>query len=41
MRYTQQEDGTIFREADGAYIPPDLLNRDYQEYLKWLARQNQ
>ena len=27
---------TIKRIADGASIPPDESNTDYQEYLKWL-----
>lgn len=26
---------TIIRTGDGAYIPTDPANRDYQEYLKW------
>ena len=26
----------IHRTADGAYIPPDPLNSDYAEYLKWV-----
>lgn len=31
---------TIIRTTDGANIPPDPNNRDYQEYLKWLAEGN-
>ena len=27
---------TIIRTADGACIPDDPTNRDYQDYLKWL-----
>ena len=26
---------TIKRIADGASIPPDPANKDYQEYLEW------
>jgi hypothetical protein len=28
---------TIIRTADGANIPPDPANRDYEEYLLWVA----
>jgi hypothetical protein len=30
----------IFRYTDNTYIPFDLANRDYQEYLKWLEEGN-
>ena len=30
----------ILRIEDNAYIPMDKSNRDYQEYLEWLAEGN-
>lgn len=32
---------SIIRIADGASIPSDPDNTDYQEYLKWLAEGNE
>lgn len=34
-------DSGILRVHDKAYIPNDLANTDYQEYLKWLSEGNQ
>lgn len=31
---------TVLRVADGAFIPFDPANRDYQEYLQWVEAGN-
>ena len=31
---------TILRKEDNAFIPFDEANRDYQEYLAWVAEGN-
>ncbi len=35
-----KHDNVIVRTADGTSIPTDPLNRDYKEYLEWLAAGN-
>ena len=37
---TGREDVIVRRKADNASIPFDPLNRDYQEYLAWVAAGN-
>jgi hypothetical protein len=49
MSYTQAwdhmnnkpHDRMIVRDKDGAFIPFDPGNIDYQEYMKWLSEGNQ
>ena len=38
--FINQELNVIQRIVDGACIPFDEDNRDYQEYLKWVAAGN-
>ena len=40
LTFGQTESGCIIRTTDGACIPFDLANTDYQEYLKWLEEGN-
>jgi hypothetical protein len=32
--------GTLMRASDGAFIPCDLGNMDYQAFLAWIAAEN-
>ncbi len=34
------ESTCILRKEDNAYIPKDEGNKDYQEYLEWVAEGN-
>jgi hypothetical protein len=36
-----QDPTCIVRISDRAFIPLDVMNADYQEYLKWLAEGNE
>lgn len=40
MTYTLTDNTTIIRDADGAAIPADEANTDYQAYLAWVAEGN-
>ena len=40
MTYQLTQGDTILRTADGAFIPPDPANTDYQAYLHWLEEGN-
>lgn len=33
-------DSGVLRSTDGAFIPCDLGNRDYQQFLAWIAAGN-
>lgn len=37
---TGEISGSVFRRADGAYIPDDPANRDYQGFCVWLDEGN-
>lgn len=38
--YSTIPNSTMILRSDGIYIPPDMGNRDYQEYLLWIADGN-
>jgi hypothetical protein len=40
MTYTLTNGPMIIRDADGAFIPTDPANVDYQTYLDWVAAGN-
>jgi hypothetical protein len=40
MTYQLTTGDSILRLTDNAFIPPDPANRDYREYLAWLAEGN-
>ena len=40
LMFGQSEPTSVIRTTDGACIPFDPANTDYQEYLKWLAEGN-
>ena len=41
MSYSLTDNAYIIRDQDGAHIPPDPGNRDYQAYLAWVAEGNE
>ena len=40
MAYTLTLNSSVSRDADGAAIPADEANTDYQAYLAWVAEGN-
>jgi hypothetical protein len=39
--YNENAPSCVIRTTDGACIPFDQANTDYQEYLKWVAEGNE
>ena len=39
--YQLTQTDLILRTTDGAFIPPDPANTDYQAYLEWVAAGNE
>jgi len=40
MSYQLTQTGAVVRTSDGAFIPPDPGNADYQQFLAWLEAGN-
>lgn len=40
IEYRGQEENYLIRASDNAHIPFDERNKDYQDYLAWLAEGN-
>ena len=40
ISFGQTESNTVERLSDNTFIPFDPANRDYQQYLKWVAEGN-
>jgi len=36
--YKLTNSNSVWREADGAFIPEDSRNRDYREYREWVSQ---